>query len=129
MPTVTQTRALLVRYVGRKLAEPSRLLLAKLIVNCWASGICDVTCTAKSDWYLPGNMLVGHLVEDLRQLGGVVLADGEDDRLADLAADRVAQGVFQERLAEDCVGRAGEEPLLELALLVRLLLVLARCRR
>src|SRR4030042_1671291 len=38
------------------MAEPSRLLLLKLMVNCWASGICEVTCTAKSDWYLPGNM-------------------------------------------------------------------------
>ena len=46
-------------------------------------------------------MLIGHLVEDLGQLGGVVLADGEDDGLADLATDRVAQGVFQEGLAEE----------------------------
>ena len=77
---------------------------------------------------LAGEHAVGHLVEDLRQLGGVVLADGEDDRLADLAADRVAQGVLQEGLAEELVGRVGEEALLELALLEGLLLVLA-CRR
>ena len=32
-----------------EVAEPSRLLLVKLMVNCWASGICEVTCTAKSD--------------------------------------------------------------------------------
>jgi hypothetical protein len=64
-----------------------------------------------------GKHAVGHLVEDLRQLAGVVLADGEDDGLADLAADRVAQGVFQEGLAEELVGGFGEEALLELALL------------
>jgi len=28
----------------------------ELMENCWASGIVEVTCTAKSDWYLPGNM-------------------------------------------------------------------------
>ena len=76
-----------------------------------------------------GEHAVGHLVEDLRQLGGVVLADGEDDRLADLAADRIAQGVLEERLAEELVGGVGEEALLELALLEGLLLVLARRRR
>ncbi len=68
---------------------------------------------------------VGHLVEDLRQLGGVVLADGKDDRLADLAADRIAQGIFQKRLAEKLVGGVGEKALLELALLEGLLLVIA----
>ncbi len=56
----------------------------------------------------------------------MVLADGEDDRLADLAADRIAQGVLEEGLAEELVGGVGEEALLELALLEGLLLVLAR---
>ena len=74
---------------------------------------------------LAGEHAVGHLVEDLRQLGGVVLADGEDDGLADLAADRIAQGVFQKGLAEELVGGVGEEALLELALLEGLLLVFA----
>ena len=74
---------------------------------------------------LAGEHAVGHLVEDLRQLGGVVLADREDDRLADLPADRIAQGVFQEGLAEELVGGVGEEALLELALLESLLLVFA----
>ena len=74
---------------------------------------------------LAGEHAVGHLVEDLRQLGGVVLADGEDDRLADLAADRIAQGIFQKGLAEELVGGLGEEALLELALLEGLLLVFA----
>ncbi len=74
---------------------------------------------------LAGEHAVGHLVEDLRQLGGVVLADGKDDRLADLAADRVAHGVFQKCLAQELVGSVGEEALLELALLEGRLLVLA----
>ena len=74
---------------------------------------------------LAGEHAVGHLVEDLRQLGGVVLADGEDDGLADLPADRIAQGVFQKGLAEELVGGVGEEALLELALLEGLLLVFA----
>ena len=67
---------------------------------------------------------VGHLVEGLRQPGRVVLADGKDDRLADLAAHGIAQRVLQEGLAEDPVGRFGEEAPLELALLVRLFLLL-----
>ena len=70
---------------------------------------------------LAGKHLVGHFIEDLRQLGGMVLADGEDDRLADLAADRIAQGVFEKRLAEELVGGVREERLLEFALLEGLL--------
>ena len=37
-----------------------------------------------------GKQAVGHPVEDLRQRGGMLLADREDDGLADLAAHRVA---------------------------------------
>jgi len=55
----------------------------------------------------------------------VVLADGEDDGLADFAADRIAQGVFQKGFAEELVGGVGEEAPLELALLEGLLLVFA----
>ncbi len=55
----------------------------------------------------------------------MVLADGKDDRLADFAADRVAQGVFQERLAQELVGGVRKEAPLELALLESLLLILA----
>jgi hypothetical protein len=51
----------------------------------------------------------------------VVLADGKDDRLADLAADRVAQRMFEEGFAENLVGGFGEETLLELAVLISLL--------
>ena len=125
MPTVTHTRALLVLYVGRKFAEPSRLLLVKLMVNCWASR--DLRCDLHGEigLVLAGEHLVGHLVENLRQLGGVILADGEDDRLADFPADRVAQGILQKGLAEQLVGGFGEEALLELALLVNLLLIVA----
>ena len=68
---------------------------------------------------------VGYLVQDLSQLGRVVLADGKDDRLADLTADGVPQGVFKERLAEELIGGIGEKALLELALLKDLLLILA----
>ncbi len=74
---------------------------------------------------LAGKHAVGDLVEHLRQLGGVVLADREDDGLADFAADRVAQGVLEESLTEDGVGGVGEESFLELALFEGLLLVLA----
>jgi hypothetical protein len=94
------------------------------MVNCWASGTCDVTCTAKSDWYLAGKHAVGHLVEGLHQLGSVVLADSENDRLADFTAYRIAQGILKESLAEELVGGIGEEALFELALLEGLLLVL-----
>src|SRR5207302_363464 len=68
---------------------------------------------------------VGHLVEDLRQLGGMTLADCEDDRLADLPTDWIAQGVFHESLAEDLVGCTCEKTLLEFTLLESLLLILA----
>ena len=54
---------------------------------------------------LAGKHPVGHLVENLRELGGVILADGEDDGLADLAADRIAQRIFEKGLAEELIGR------------------------
>jgi hypothetical protein len=68
---------------------------------------------------------VGHLVEDLRQLGGVILADSKDDGLADFAADWIAQGVFEESLADDLIGGIGKEALFKLPLLEGLLLILA----
>ena len=74
---------------------------------------------------LAGEHAVGHLVEDLRQLGGVVLADREDDGLADLPADRIAQGIFQKGLAEEFISGLGKESPLELPLLEGLLLVFA----
>ena len=72
---------------------------------------------------LAGKNAVGHLIENLRQLGGVILADGEDDGLADLFADWIAQGVFQKGLAEELIGGISEEALFELTLLECFLLV------
>jgi len=67
-----------------------------------------------------GKHPVGHLVENLREPGGVILADGKHERLSDLAADGIAQRVFEKRLAEKLVGRGREEAFLKLALLVGL---------
>ena len=53
------------------------------------------------------------------------LAHGKNDGLADFAADGIAQGIFQKRLAEQLVGGIGKEPFLKLALLVSFLLVVA----
>ncbi len=68
---------------------------------------------------------VGHLVKDLRELARVMLADSEDNGLPNLAADRVAQGIFEEGFAEELVGGLGEESLLKLPLLERLAVVVA----
>ena len=51
-----------------------------------------------------GEQRVGLLVEDLREPGGVGLADGEDDGLAEFGADGIAQAVLQQGLAEQLVG-------------------------
>ena len=75
---------------------------------------------------LAGKHALGDLIEDLRQLGRVVLTDSEDDGLAALAADRIPQGILEGPLAEKPVGSVGEEALLELVLLEGLLLILAR---
>src|SRR6185437_4400543 len=74
---------------------------------------------------LAGKQAVGHNVEDLRQLSRVVLADREDDGLADFATDRITQRVLQKRLAQNQIGGLREKALLELALLESFLLVLA----
>ena len=54
-----------------------------------------------------GKHPVGHLVENLRQLTRVVLADGKDDGLSNLATDGIAERVFEERLAEELIGGLG----------------------
>src|SRR5260221_14739209 len=54
MPTVTHTRVLLDLYPSRKPVCSFKLLLAKLMVNCCAAGMFDVTWTAKSELYFPG---------------------------------------------------------------------------
>jgi len=46
----------------------------------------------------------------------MALADSEDYRLAYLTTDGVAEGILKEGLAEELVGRLGEEALLEFAL-------------
>ena len=56
------------------------------------------------------------MVQDLGDLRRMALADGKDDRLADLATDGIAEGILKEGLAEKLVGRLGEEALFEFAL-------------
>jgi len=72
---------------------------------------------------LAGEHAVRHLVENLRQLAGVVLADREEDGLSYLIADWIAQGILQKGLAENLVGGLSKETLLKLTLLEGLLLV------
>ena len=55
----------------------------------------------------------------------MVLADGKDDRLADFAADRVAQSMFHECLAQKQIGWVREESFFKLALFVGFLVILA----
>ena len=74
---------------------------------------------------LSGKHAIGDVIQDLRQLGRVVLTDGENDGLADLAADGIAQGILHESFAENLVGRVGKEAFLELTLLEGLPLVLS----
>ena len=54
-----------------------------------------------------------------------MLADGEDDGLADFAADGVAQGLFKEGFAEEGVGGGGKEAFFEVALFMGSLLFFA----
>ena len=68
---------------------------------------------------------MGHFVEYVGQVGGVVLADSEDNGLANFPADGVAQGIFEKSLAEKHVGGVGKESLLELALFVGFVVILA----
>ncbi|MCG3768872.1 MAG: hypothetical protein JW394_0993 [Nitrospira sp.] len=72
-----------------------------------------------------GEHAVGHFVEYLRQLARVVLADGEDDGLADLAADRIAQGIFEKGFTEELISGYREKPSFKLALLESLIVVIA----
>ena len=74
-------------------------------------GVGDLRCDLHGEVGLvqAGEHAVGHLIHNLGQPGRVILADGEDDRLADLPANRVVQRVFQEGLAEERIGGIGEE--------------------
>jgi hypothetical protein len=77
------------------LAEPSRLLLAEVDGVLLGVGYLRGDLHGEVGLVLAGPEGVGQFVEDLGQLGGVVLADGEDDGLAEFAADRVAQAFFR----------------------------------
>ena len=57
----------------------------------------------------------------------MILADSEDDGLADLAADGVAQGIFEKGFAKKLIGALREETLFKLALLEGLLLIFPIC--
>ena len=72
-----------------------------------------------------GEHPVGHLIENLRQLARVMLADSEDNGLADLAADGVTQRVFEKRFAKELIGCLREEALFKLALLESFVVVIA----
>jgi glycosyltransferase involved in cell wall biosynthesis len=68
---------------------------------------------------------VGDLVKNLSEFGGVVLANGKDDGFTNLSTHRIAQGVFEKSLAEDLISSLREEALFKLALLERLVVVIA----
>ncbi len=74
---------------------------------------------------LAGKDGIRELIQDLGETGGMILADGEDDGLADFTTDWVTQGMFQESAAKKKVGRIGEELLLELPFPVAFLMALA----
>ena len=60
-----------------------------------------------------GPQHISKLVQDLRELGGMVLADGEYQALAKLAGHWITQTVLDEGLAKKLIGRFGEKLLLE----------------
>src|ERR1035437_2936012 len=107
---------------GQKIARAEQVVVAEVDGELLGVGYLGGDLHGEVRLVLAGEHAVGHLIEYLRQLGGVVLADGKDDRLADFAADRVAQGVLQERLAKELVSGIRKEAPLELALLEGLLL-------
>ena len=93
------------------------MLLVKLMVILLGVGHLRGHLHGEVGLVFAGEHPVGHLVENLRQLARVVLADGKDDGLANLAADRVAQGILEKGLAEQLDWwPSAEEALLELAL-------------
>ena len=93
------------------------------MVNCWASGTWEVTCTAKSDWYFHRKHPVGDLVQYLRELGRVILAHGEAIGFSDLPAYGVAQGVLHEGLAKSWLVASEIKAFFERALFVDFLLL------
>ncbi|OQC04805.1 MAG: hypothetical protein BWX80_02323 [Candidatus Hydrogenedentes bacterium ADurb.Bin101] len=78
---------------------------------CVGHAGCHLDCEVRV--VLAGIPGVGHLVQLLDDPRRVVLPDAEDDGLADLAAERVAQCVFHEGVAENSIRFVGEELLLE----------------
>ncbi len=84
---------------GQEVGRAEQVVVAE--VDAELLGVWDLRgdLHGKVGLVLAGEHAVGHLVEDLRQLRGVVLTDGKDDGLTDLTAHRIAQGVLQEGLA------------------------------
>ena len=88
-----------------------------------------MTCTAKSDWYLPGNIWSAIWFRICASLAAWFWLTAKMIDLPISPLIGIAQRVFQKGLAEKLIGGVGEEALLELALLEGLLLVLARVVR
>ena len=64
---------------------------------------------------------MGQLVQQLRDFGGVWLAHCKHNGFAKLAADGVAQAMFEQGFAEQAVGGLREKPLFKALLLEALL--------
>lgn len=110
---------------GDEIARAEQVVVAEVDGELLSVGYLGGHLYREVRLVLAGEHTVRHLIENLRQLCGVVLADGKDDRLADFPADRVAQGVFQKRFAKELVGGIRKETFFELSLLEGLLLILA----
>jgi hypothetical protein len=105
MPTVTQTRALLVLYVGNKVARAKQVIIGKVYGELLGVGYLRGNLHGKIRLVLAREHAVGHLIEDLRKLGSMILADCEDNGFSDLTANRIAKGIFKESLAEKLIRR------------------------
>jgi hypothetical protein len=88
---------------GKEIARSKQVVVGEVYGELLGIGYLRGNLHGKVRLVLAGEHQIGHLVEYLCKFGGMVLADGKYDCLADLSAHRVAQAVLQKRFAEDLV--------------------------
>ncbi len=73
----------------------------------------DVTCTARSDWYLPGQSISANSFKIWVSLAAWFWLTANTRPLPNSTGHGIAQTVLDEGLTEQFVGRLGEKFLLE----------------
>ena len=94
MPTVTHIRVLLVFVAAQKFCASVKIVVGK--IDRHLLGILNIRSNlyGKIRIVFVRPALMRHLIQGLRDFGGVLLADAKHNRFPDFTADRVGQSIL-----------------------------------